>query len=709
MKFTSLTMRNWRPFHGTHRIDFSTDPDKPVTLVLGPNGAGKTALLNAFTWALYGQFTDGFEGPESLVNFEALKGDATAEAFVELELEHEENKFRVRRATDARRQSNGDYDLTVTKNGERAVEDDIYRILPKPLKDLFFFPAETFSTASVLQGDRPGEGASLDIGSAIRSLLAGDIYDHAVEDLRGAIASDALRPTQKYTDDTVEAARRAWEQAQAELNAAEERRDKLPSLLAQARDQAGKAKKEAEKYNPEEIKKWELEYNDLKDRVTGAEKAVQQANDLYVELARKAYLHFGHHASESAVRRLDIAEKAGLMPPRIHDSVLHQSLADGRCALCQVDFSDQARDRVEKLLEHVTEHAMAVLGLETRTQLRSHLEKTEREIAELRGQVGALALDLTVPGPPQDADMKMLQSVLRMCIDVADRMVVKARREFKEFTDAQDIPMPAQGNSPVDIAMLKQQFVDRLEQESRDIAANILKATEGERDKLADYTRKSSKSDGYKRKTAAIEILREVKDFFDAARKGLNHFGREDFQKAINDTYSDLIAKPFEIRVGEDFGISVGAPGRDEAMPLSQSEKVLLLIAFLGAIARLAPQYAEIARRNEQFQRTGDVATSKKVGFPVVLDSPTSPLDNEYEADVIKALPQLLPQIVIIVSAKSVEAWEEISEHIGSANIMELTSHKTSNRVVKWKGKDHIYSTQDDGVDPARTRMTLIG
>ncbi|MEU8076020.1 AAA family ATPase [Catellatospora citrea] len=708
MKFTSLTMRNWRPFLGTHRIDFSTDQGKPVTLVVGANGAGKTALLNAFTWALYGDFTNGFQWPESLVNFEALKGDPLAEAFVELELEHEDNKFRVRRTTDARRQVAGEYELTVTKNGERAVEDDIYRILPRPLKDLFFFPAESFTTANVIQGDKPGEGTSLDIGSAIRSLLAGDIYDRAVEDLRGAISSEALRPSQKYNDDTVEAARRAWEQARAELDAAEDRRDKLPSLLAQARDLASKAKKEAERYNPEEIRKWELQYNELKETVSGAEQAVQRAHDLYVDLARKAYLHFGHHAAESAVRRLDIAEKAGLMPPRIHDSVLHQSLEDGRCALCQVDFNDQARGRVEKLLEHVTEHAMAVLGLETRSQLRSHLDRTDREIGDLRGQVASLALDLTVPGPPQDGDMKMLQSVLRMCIDVADRMVTKARREFKEFTDAQESPIPAEGNSPVDIAMLKQQFVDRLEQESRELMANIQKAIETERDKLGDYTRKSKKSDGHKRKTAAIEILREVKEFFDEARKGLNKFGREDFQKAINETYTDLIAKNYEIRVGEDFGISVVQPGSDEVMPLSQSEKVLLLIAFLGAIARLAPQYAEIARRNQQFQRTGDVVTSKDIGFPVVLDSPTSPLDDEYEALAIQKLPHLLPQIVIIVSQKSLDKWEEMAGHIGSTNIMELTSLMTSNRVIRWNSKDHIYSTQDNGVDRARTRMTLI-
>ncbi|WP_338767818.1 AAA family ATPase [Nocardia vulneris] len=709
MKFTSLTLRNWRPFHGTHRIEFSVYPEKPVTLILGPNGAGKTALLNAFTWALYGDFTDGFRQPESLVNFEAIKADPSAETWVELMLEHESQEYRIRRVTDARRQAVREYQLTVTKNGERAVEDDIYRILPKPLKDLFFFPAETFGSASVLEGDRPGAGASLNIGTAIRSLLAGDIYDRAVDDLRRAMGSDALKPPQNYTDSTVEDARKSWEQAQAVLNAMEERQDQLPALLAQARDQATKAKNEAEKYNPEEIKKWELEYNRLKDQVGQAELAIQRANALYVNLARRSHMHFSQHVAEFAVSRLGIAEKFGLMPPRIHESVLNQALTDGRCSLCQSALTEQAQGRVKQLLDHVTETRVAVMGLETRTTLKQYLARGTREIADLRDQVVSLSADLAVPGPQHDADLRMIQSVLRMCIEVADRQLAKATREFKEFADSPEVGIPADGQSPVDIALIRQRAVDHLEAEAKDIPTRIAELSEAVRANLENYTKKSSKSDGYKRKTAAIEILREVKEFFDEARAGLNKFGREDFEKAINATYSDLIAKSFEIRVGDDFSITVASPGRDDSMPLSQSEKVLLLIAFLGAIARLAPHYEEIARNNLQLRSTGNVGTSQINGFPVVLDSPTSVLDTEYEAEVVKVLPNLLPQVVIIVSAKSVEAWETISPQIGSISIMELTSPRTSNRTVQWNGKDHTYSTQDDGVDPARTRITLIG
>src|SRR4051794_2574942 len=36
------------------KLDFSTDPEKPLTVVRAENGSGKTSLLYALLWAFYG-------------------------------------------------------------------------------------------------------------------------------------------------------------------------------------------------------------------------------------------------------------------------------------------------------------------------------------------------------------------------------------------------------------------------------------------------------------------------------------------------------------------------------------------------------------------------------------------------------------------------------------------------------------------------------
>jgi len=54
MLLKKMNLENFRQFIGTQSIDFSTEPDRNVTIILGENGSGKTTLAQAFTWCLYG-------------------------------------------------------------------------------------------------------------------------------------------------------------------------------------------------------------------------------------------------------------------------------------------------------------------------------------------------------------------------------------------------------------------------------------------------------------------------------------------------------------------------------------------------------------------------------------------------------------------------------------------------------------------------------
>jgi hypothetical protein len=336
------------------------------------------------------------------------------------------------------------------------------------------------------------------------------------------------------------------------------------------------------------------------------------------------------------------------------------------------------------------------------------LNRHDSEIDHLREEIEELAVTLKIDPPSKDSSFKILAAVVRSCISVADGVHRQAKAELDEFIKDSTVERPADGKSPVDFAILAQQRVDMISEELSSMANRIDEARKERDATFKDYQDKSGKSDDHKQKTTAIEILQQAKSYFEAARQGLEEFGRADFEKAINETYSDLIAKPFVIKVDPDFSIRVQLAESGETIPLSQSEKVLLLIAFLGAIARLAPRYEEIAKQREQFTATGTVETSKRSGFPVVLDSPTSPLDEEYEIDVVDALPNLLPQIIVPVSAKSVAVWERIAHKVGKAYVMELTSKTTSDRKVTWNGKDHVYSVHDEQIVPARTRIAPL-
>ena len=202
-----MNLRNWRSFHGENALAFSTDPTKPVTLILGPNGAGKTALLNAFTWVIYGEFTEGFDRRQDLINHEALSLDPNEIAEVRLVLTDAGKEYTITRRVTAVQQAIGANDVFVSADGKTEREEAIHQLLPRALKDLFFFPAETFGTAKVLRSEsKQAQAASLEIDGAIRTLLAGDVYDNAIKDLRDAVNSSSLKNTKKVSDESVNVA-----------------------------------------------------------------------------------------------------------------------------------------------------------------------------------------------------------------------------------------------------------------------------------------------------------------------------------------------------------------------------------------------------------------------------------------------------------------------------------------------------------------------
>jgi DNA sulfur modification protein DndD len=702
-----MSLRNWRSFHGDNLLHFSTDHTRPITLILGPNGAGKTALLNAFTWVIYGEFTEGFDRRDDLINHEALAVNSDEIAQVRLVLSDTGKEYVITRSVTAAQQMTGTNDVFVSVNGSTSLEEAIHQLLPKALKDLFFFPAETFGTAKVLRShDRQNQTTTLEIDSAIRTLLAGDVYDNAIKDLRSAVNSNSMKSAKKVSGAAVDQANETWIKAQADLAEAERLRDELPGELAAATADAERAQKHAEQYDPEQIAIWRKEFEEKTDAVARAKTEVDKANDLYVLLARHAHAHFTSKAVAAAIRRLDIAEACGLIPPRIDGQVFQRSLDDGKCLLCGEELSEHGVSRVRELQTRVADSTTALRGLEARGDLKNYVEKSKETMLQLRAAVTELASRFEkVASPAADADLVHLRATVQECISLGDRLYKRAQTSLEEFKSKDGPEEPT--TNVVQIAVAKQLKVKALE-ERLDALPGKIKNFQAVRDAaLNDLTAKSKGSKEAVDKTKAIRLLDEAKGFFEAAKDGLTEYGRRDFERAINQAYQDLVRKSYELRVDKNFCISVLDEGTDQGTAPSQSEYVLLLIAFLGAIARLAPQYQKIASEKAQLKKVGEVTTSAEEGFPVVIDAPTSALDEEYEKEVIKALPQLLPQIVVTVSAKSVERWEAINAKVGRVYIMELTSKGQSDRTVRWGGKDRAYSRSDDTMT-ARTKIVPV-
>ncbi len=98
MKLISITLCNFRQFYGkTPEIKLASGLQN-ITVIHGNNGAGKTALMNAFTWVLYGKFSAAFAAEEQLANKRALAEAEMGKAvgcWAEIVFEHDSTRYQA--------------------------------------------------------------------------------------------------------------------------------------------------------------------------------------------------------------------------------------------------------------------------------------------------------------------------------------------------------------------------------------------------------------------------------------------------------------------------------------------------------------------------------------------------------------------------------------------------------------------------------------
>ena len=119
MIIKSLEMYNFRQFIGDQKIEFSSDPEKNVTVLIGVNTSGKTTLIRAFEWCLYEKIN--FDDKVLLNNEVRLKmhEGETQDTWVSIEFIHDDITYTLTRKyrylCNSRRTENGEVVVELNK------------------------------------------------------------------------------------------------------------------------------------------------------------------------------------------------------------------------------------------------------------------------------------------------------------------------------------------------------------------------------------------------------------------------------------------------------------------------------------------------------------------------------------------------------------------------------------------------------------------
>ena len=185
------------------QLEFSTQRDRPLTVIRAENGSGKTSLLYAFQWAFYGM--EGLPGIAKSLRLTSTAAPPSVPMAVSvmIEFDHDDDygntaRYRLLRSVTETPTKGDEVDretelvrlLRITPAGEEdlaAPESWISKWLPFQLRNVFFTDGDSVQT--FISGEVGAPERQAQVKNAVRNLLGIERFRKAEGDLQAVFRS----------------------------------------------------------------------------------------------------------------------------------------------------------------------------------------------------------------------------------------------------------------------------------------------------------------------------------------------------------------------------------------------------------------------------------------------------------------------------------------------------------------------------------------
>lgn len=368
MLLKKMNLENFRQFIGTQSIDFSTEPDRNVTIILGENGSGKTTLAQAFTWCLYGD-TD-FDDKNVLNKKVAQKIGPNGEASVkvELNLKHMEIEYTIIReqkyTTDAtgnlKRPNNSVFKIAYRNSDgqqefirENETEVRMKQILPKELSKYFFFDGERIGNMS----KEIKKGKSPEFAEAVKSLLGLSAFTAALDHLNGRSSSSVIK---SYDEDYDSKSDSKIARYREEMKKYEDRLAVIEKRLEEIDNEELTAKEKQKEYEiklveNKDSEKLANERTHLLDKIKRLEESkIRNTHSILENFNKSGAFWMSSKLINDALEELANADKLDTGIPDIHARTIQYLLGRKKC-ICgaDIEFGSSAYTELNRLLDYI--------------------------------------------------------------------------------------------------------------------------------------------------------------------------------------------------------------------------------------------------------------------------------------------------------------------------------------------------------------------
>ena len=658
MKLQEIVIHNFMPYKDKQKIEFPQHETQNVVLLFGDNMRGKTSFLNSIRWGFYGLALGRHMRliPRvNLVNSIAASEDNWTMSIV-LKFSHEGKQYELRRQINKKEhvsipKNDGDFEELIglkidnqVINGDSII-NEINQVTPEEISRFFLFDGELLQEYEnlLLEQDPQGEKIKAHIEQAlgVPALVNG-------KNEFSKLLTDARRIQTRDAKNSSEAKTYAEQQRINEAKQITLEKD-IQDLEIQQRDVQKKIDDiEEELKNTEAVQRKKFELDTLKVQLKKVEEQLAYDADEQRKLFQSAWKDVLFKGVEPLVADLQLkrnslmsaANNKVVLDSKI--SELQKSLTKTICPTCTQTIPQRELDVITTKIEELKAEAdLSLVDLNDVTNINIQIDKLNK--------------------------VKSHNECSRICELVSKR--TKAQVEIiKIETQIDEIEEEIRGFDTEQI-MRQRDKKDRFGNQLFKLECDI-KETKFQQNKLSEaqahistLISKSSGSQG-QASTIRVDLYQNLEALFkagidelrDALRVQVAEFASSAFKQLTTEkTYAGL-------EINNNYGLSIIDHTGNVLKERSAGAEQIVALSLIDGLNK----------------------TARKSG-PIVMDTPLGRLDPNHRSNVLKYLPKMAEQVVLLVHEGEIDPSRDLSnfaERIGARYQIQRIS-ATESRIVR--------------------------
>lgn len=647
MIIKSIKLENFRQYKNTNYVEFSTDPERNVTIILGVNTSGKTTLIQAFNWCLYETTT--FKSKDMLLNSDlaaSLTYGTYAIVRVEVVLVHDNKEYTIVRSqkfygTGNARVRGDKSQLTVSykeDNGNSAFvspvecENTINKILPKGLSDYFFFDGERIQDINNKK----------DVVAAVRGLMGLDIINEAVDHLdpnksssvisklRGElnIGSDSksreLRSNLSSYQSQLQDKKARLETIEQEIDFARAEKERLAELLR----------------STAEVRDLQKQRDRLNNELNNLDVSLKSANDRILTDFNRDYLNFFIQPLISKAKNiLANSNKQVEGIPEMDATSIEYILKRGRCICgCDLRKNQGAVDNIKYEESLLPPHQIGTI-------VRTYNETCDMQISRYQNA----PLDLTIAD-----DFAQIRRYERRRSDINTELK-NISNKIKELGAVNSAQIENDYNANDKVLEDKLRQKGSIEQSIKNLSTLISDAQKQINNLAVQCERNNLINREIAYATAAYTWFRES---YDQKEKEV----KRDLLSSVNNIFEKMYHGSRQVTIDDKYRIQLTTTVGGEKISTDESKglEAVKNFSFISGLVDLARKKARTIQNSSNEDEPELFSTE---AYPIVMDAPFSNVDEQHIKNISVILPEIAEQVILIIMKKD---WTFAEETMGS-------------------------------------------